>query len=94
MKTMAEILASQDLKPYVEKTDRITKLNEAWLQVMNEEWTKHCKIANFEDGRLTLAVLNAGWATRIRYVLPEIQKELMRHEVFSFLKEIKCKVIP
>jgi hypothetical protein len=94
MKTISDIFTSKALKPYLEKTDRLIKLNKIWLAIGKPEWVSNSSIANFEKGCLTLAVDNAAWATRVRYASPQILKELIRYDIFTSLQEIKCKIVP
>lgn len=91
MKTLNEILSSQSLKPYLEKSQALTVLNNAWCLAI-PEWANHSRVANFEDGALVLQVENAAIATRFRYALPEIKKKLLGNPNFPLLKTIKCKI--
>lgn len=91
MKTLADLLTSQSLKPYFDKAQYLTQLNKIFSIEM-QEWAEHCQIANFEAGRLNLQVGNAAWATRIRYAIPEIIKTLSSYTEFASLKIIKISL--
>ncbi len=93
MKTLLELLTTQTLKPFVDKAHEIERLNEIWPTILKDEWALQCKVANFENGLLTLSVPHAALATRIRYLIPDLTKELQANENFKTLKKIQCKVI-
>lgn len=94
MKTVSELLSSGTLKAYLEKAACLDHLNTIFETVIPPDFVSHCKIANFENGCLTVYANNSGWATRIRYAIPELLKVLKIDDNFKGLKEIKCKVLP
>ncbi len=55
---------------------------------------KHCKIGAFEQRILTLVVDSANWATKLRYQIPDLVKQLKKTQEFQSIKEIKCLVRP
>lgn len=54
----------------------------------------HCRLANYNEGRLVLVIDNAMWATRLRYQQNQLLERLAQHAEFTGLQRIQLKVRP
>ena len=90
---LKNLLASVSLQHLVAKAQQITHANEVLHILLPSELAAHCHVMNFTtDHSLIIEVGNAAWATRIRYLAPELIQTLRQNPTFSQLTEIKCKV--
>lgn len=95
MKTLTELFEAGILNYYTEKAQRLGQLNLTLQAILGRMTSLECQVASFEGGQLTLVTPNSSCATMIRYLLPEVYKELLTHEEFKSLKQqIICKVMP
>ncbi|MDX1519819.1 MAG: DUF721 domain-containing protein [Gammaproteobacteria bacterium] len=61
---------------------------------LDPELAKHCHIANYRNGILTLSTESANWATRIRYSVPEILSSMDKNPLPVTVKSIRVVVVP
>jgi hypothetical protein len=94
MKTLLALLSDSHLKSIFNKVDHLIRLNQSWIDYARKEWSDTCKVANYEEGVLTLTVPNSSWATRIHYTAPEIIKDLVMCNAFANLRKIRCRIVP
>lgn len=57
----------------------LEKLNAALALILEAEMMVECQAVALTAGRLVIAVKNASWATRLRYLLPEVLEKLREH---------------
>jgi len=78
MKTITEIISRNDspLKNLITEADKSKKLGVVFNEALDKNLMKHCSLANYQNSELTVTVSNASWATRLRYAIPEIIKQL------------------
>ena len=62
--------------------------------VVSSAVAPHCQVADMRDGRLTIHVAGAAWATRLRFELPHIETVLRTLSDFAALKEIRIVTMP
>jgi hypothetical protein len=93
MKTPLAFLTDSPLKSIFDKVGHLTRLNQSWIHFARKEWTDTCRVANYEEGVLTLTVPNSSWATRIHYTAPEIIKDLRLCDVFNNIRKIRCRIV-
>src|SRR5207244_5108353 len=67
--------------------------NEIWQKNL-ADLAQHSRIANFREGCLVIEVDNAAWATRLRYLIPDISKKLVTHMLLNSLKHIEWYIQP
>ncbi|MCK5639280.1 MAG: DUF721 domain-containing protein [Gammaproteobacteria bacterium] len=53
---------------------------------------KHCQLANYRSNTLVIQSESAAWASKLRYLLPQLRRELKQYTSFSGLKDIHIKV--
>lgn len=95
-KSISDVLKhpKNELAELIHKVNVLKDLNQTLRALLDPKLAKHCEIANFENNTLVLTVDNANWATRIRYAIPDLIKQLKQHPSFNKLKSIKCIITP
>lgn len=76
------------------KVQELTKLNQIWQVEIPAELSEHTRVANFRDGYLIIECDSAAWATRLRYILPDITQKLLKHPNFRDLTHIEWNIQP
>lgn len=59
-----------------------------------EELRDFCRVANYENGVLKLAVPNSVWGTRLRYSIPELLNNLCNNNDLPKIKSIEYYIEP
>jgi hypothetical protein len=80
------------LAKIIKKSVSLQDLNQLFQNILNNDLSKHCQIAQFAKKTLTLIVDNASWATNLRYAIPDIIKLLRTQPEFKNLKNIRYKI--
>jgi hypothetical protein len=62
--------------------------------LLPQELASECRIGNVRDHVLTVHINNAAWATRLRFLVPELLQSLNRLADFTTITEIRLKVVP
>jgi len=78
------------LKKLLNKTKQLRKLDQDFQTILDPQLTKHCKIANLRNDCLIIIADNATWATRIRYMAPDLLEKLKNKPNFQQVKTIRC----
>jgi hypothetical protein len=76
------------------KVAQLKKLNQIWQEEIAEDLAAHSRIANFRDGHLIIECDSAAWATRLRYMLPEIRQKLRQYPDLQDLSHIEWSIQP
>ena len=94
MKTIRNILENQhsSLGKLLAKCQATDDLAQLFAAIVDSSLAKHCKLANYRNGELTLVVTNAAWATRVHYAIPELMKILCVQPEFKDLKKINYNI--
>lgn len=88
----SEILEQAHL-PVIERARRLTRLERAVLQSLPAELAAHCKVANLKNETLVLATSSPVWAGRLRFVAPDLIKQLKCQ--FSLeIRSVELKIQP
>ena len=71
---------------------------ESWTAALRaflpKELGSQCQVANVRDHVLTVHLSNAAWATRFRFLIPELTPRLNQLADFATVQEIRIKVAP
>lgn len=71
---------------------------EAWTAALRAllpaEVARECHVANVRDHVLTVHLTTAAWATRFRFLAPEVLSELNRLADFAAVRDFRIKVAP
>lgn len=94
MKNIASLLtpSKSQLGKIVEKTEHIQKLTAILHSYLEEPLKSYCQAANFQDGCLTISTESAVWATQLRYLTPDLLKQLCEYPEFRGLQSIRSYV--
>ena len=96
-KTLDTILNQQDPQSILgfiqKKVLQLNQLNDIW-QKNWPDLAQHSRIANFREGCLVIEVDNAAWATRLRYIIPDLTRKLVKHTALNSLKHIEWYIQP
>ncbi len=83
--------ANGSLKFLLDNLAKINQLDQIVKAKLNKKLAAHCRIVNYRDNRLIVAVDSASWATRLKFELPELLSSL-RNDGFPGLKAIDLMV--
>lgn len=94
MKTITEIFEKSDspLAKLLSKTKTSQNLEPVFHMMLDENLAKHCKIASYDGSKLAVMVTNTSWATRLRYAIPDIIKNLKIQPEFKTITSIRYNV--
>lgn len=68
--------------------------NAALRAVLPSELCSECQVANLRDQVLTVHLTTASWATRLRFLVPDLLPRLNRLSDFAEVREVRIKVVP
>ena len=91
MKTIAEILKKSD-SPLANLTSKLKfyqDLEVIFCTALDSNLAKHCHIAGYKDTKLTITVDNISSATKLRYAIPDIIKQLRIQPEFKDLASVR-----
>jgi len=74
MRRLGDVMATESaLQGLMEKARSLSRLQAALAERLGQDFSTHCKVAGLrEDGTLVLVAGSAGWATRFRYLGPDL----------------------
>ena len=86
--------AHSDLAILVTRTRQLQRWTGLFRAQLDAELAPHCYVSGIEDTSLLIYVDTAAWATRLRFVAPQLLPILRStNPVFSDLSNIKVKVL-
>ena len=62
--------------PILERARRLQRLEQAVLRLLPENLSAHCTVQNLKNEILVLATSSPAWAARLRFVAPDLIKQL------------------
>ena len=71
----SQLLQQVDL-PILERARKLSRLEQAVLQLMPAELVTHCKVLNLRNETLVLGTSSPAWAGRLRFAVPDLLKQL------------------
>lgn len=77
------------LQRLVKKAKCLSELNAILANYLDAGLCQHCTLANYAEGELTLLVDSPAWATRLRFILPNLLSLLKKHKPFNQLTSIR-----
>lgn len=83
--------ADGSLRFILDNLARIKQLDHIVKAKLSQKLTSHCRIINYRDNRLVIAVESSSWATRLKFELPNLLSSL-RADGFPGLRAIDIKV--
>lgn len=76
------------------KVQQLIKLNQIWQVEIPSELSEHTRVANFREGYLIIECDSAAWATRLRYLLPDMKRTLLNYPDLRDLTQIEWTIQP
>lgn len=89
MKTISEILTKSSFGKLVKRTHYTKELAFVFRNILDPSLAKNCQFANLDGSVVTVTVKNPAWATRLRYAIPDIIKNLRTQPEFAKVKTIR-----
>lgn len=94
MKTIAEILKKENshLAKLIRYTKTSQNLEAIFYTIIDKSFAKYCRFANYNNSTLTIIVANTSWATKLRYAIPDIIKNLRIQPEFKTITAIRYSI--
>jgi len=91
MKPIIQILENNNstLQKLIAQSEHTKQYNRLLQLVLEPGLAKHCQFARLEKNTLTVAVDSPAWATRFRYAIPELKKNISAQPEFNMVKKIR-----
>ncbi|MDR1057115.1 MAG: DciA family protein [Coxiellaceae bacterium] len=96
MKTIAEIIKTSN-SPFaklINRTKESQNLEFIFHATLDATFNKYCHFANYKNSTLTVTIGNISIATRFRYAIPDIIKNLQIQPEFKNLTKIRYTIAP
>jgi hypothetical protein len=98
MESINEIMRDNSSKSHftglIAKAKYLEKLNNFFSKILDSTLATHCFIAKFENDELTLVVDSPTWATKLRYAIPDLLKNLKCQSEFKSVAKINYCISP
>ena len=90
MKTIGEILGKNNspLTKLIKKNQDVRNLASVFQSMFDANLVKNCQFASLEGSVVNVMVKNVAWATRIRYAIPDMLKNLRTQPEFRMITSI------
>ncbi len=76
------------------KVSELKKINQLWQAEISPDIAQHSRVANLREGCLVIEIDSAAWAFRLRYLLPDLTKKLIKYPMLNTLKHIEWYIQP
>lgn len=96
MRKLASLLykESGSLQRSLEHSRRLKQLDYGIRSLLPADLANHCQTANLRNNSVIMQADSTVWATRLRYQVPELLKQLRCHDALKGLKTIRVTVAP
>lgn len=78
----------------IQRSGQLLRLDTLVRDLLGSGFAEHCRVANIKGNSLLLHVDSTVWATRIRYQLPELLRNLQQTDQLRQITEIDLRVQP
>lgn len=91
MKPIIQILENNNstLQKLIAQSEHTKQYNRLLQLALEPNLAKHCQFAQLEKNTLTVTVDSPAWATRFRYAIPELKKNISAQPEFNMVKKIR-----
>jgi hypothetical protein len=97
-RTIGELLSNRPRRSGFTRLLAHASHREAWTAAMRAflpaELGSECQVANVRDHVLTVHLTTAAWATRFRFLVPDLLPRLNQLADFANVREVRIKVAP
>ena len=92
MRSISHCLNKQ-LADICQRSVQLEELTSKIKQFLPEELAKECQVGSFNKGCLVLTTPHAGWASQLRYAVPELRDRLRKEAAMYQLTSIKVALV-
>ena len=92
--SLDHLLTANPLKHLVIKAQRIRAINDVLQQVLPSDLAPHCRTMSLREDTLNIEVDSSAWATRLRYLIPDLKYQLHNFTTTADVESIRCRVRP
>lgn len=92
-KSVYDFVTHSPLSSLLEQLESMRILKEEVQKVLPPELREHCMLANYKNNYITISASTAVWATRLKYIAPELLKALKQKPGLSQLEGIVIKTL-
>lgn len=78
----------------IQRGSQLLRVDKLVRSLLGSAFGEHCRVANIKGNCLLLHVDSTVWATRIRYQLPELLRNMQQTEQLKQISEIQLRVQP
>lgn len=90
--SVARCLGFGQLKGILERVRQIQTWNQRLYKALSQEMHAHYRVINCYDSILVITAINATWATRLRYQVPELLAQFAQYVDGQTIQSIICRV--
>lgn len=91
---LGRLLTANPLKHLVIKAQRIRAINEVLQHALPSDLAPHCRTMSLKADTLTIEVDSSAWATRLRYLIPDLKYQLRDFTATADVESVHCRVRP
>ena len=91
-KSIAHYLKTGSLGLIVQKAKQITAIDKMLESFLPSEMVPYCQVMNVSHKTLILRLDNAAWATRVRYLIPNLIETFSQKNMP--ITSVQCRVRP
>jgi len=92
--TLLQDKGGSDLRKIIRQAQRLLSMNTMLDNYLPDELKSHCQVAQITPTTWTLIVDSAAWLTHLRYLKPELLRQLKKHPQCAHLKELQYRIQP
>ncbi|MEN8216175.1 MAG: DUF721 domain-containing protein [Pseudomonadota bacterium] len=96
MKSFRQLLANSSgvLKRLLQHSETLKHLNKIFQASLSDPLKQHCHVANFRQKILVVHTDSSIWATRLRYMAPELLLQWQLDSAMPTIDKIEVRVRP
>jgi hypothetical protein len=96
MKSFRQLIANPSgvLKRLLQHSETIKQLNKIFQASLSDSLKQHCHVANFRQKILVVHTDSSIWATRLRYMAPELLYQWQLDSAMPTIDKIVVRVRP
>jgi hypothetical protein len=91
--SIARLLEGKTLAPLLRHAERLRNVARILHHLLPPSLQDHCQVVNLRDGVLHLGVDSPAWASRLRFQIPKILKELGAYPGLG-INALRVRVVP
>ncbi|MBN1684572.1 MAG: DUF721 domain-containing protein [Gammaproteobacteria bacterium] len=86
--------SSNRLGELITQSSHLEQLNQIFRKTLPKAFSKHCRVANYDEKKLKVIADTPAWSTKIHYLVPDLMKKLQPFKEFSNIEAIECITRP